>query len=105
VEVLNPKHQILNNIKIQKSKDKKQNDNSKRKNVVRGFSLVHERKAASRVVEITPFIPLILRGKECTTLKGRTTEMWSICSNLGESDKISISKTGDEYDSCREDIS
>lgn len=29
----------------------------------------------------------------------------SICSNLGESDKISISKTRDEYDSCREDIS
>ena len=29
----------------------------------------------------------------------------SICGNLGESDKISISKTGDEYDSCREDTS
>jgi hypothetical protein len=42
VEVLNPKHQILNNIKIQKSKGKNQNDNSKRKNVVRGFSLVHD---------------------------------------------------------------
>ena len=29
----------------------------------------------------------------------------SICGNLGESDKISISKAGDEHDSCREDIS
>jgi len=29
----------------------------------------------------------------------------SICGNLGESDKISISKAGNEYDPCREDIS
>jgi len=29
----------------------------------------------------------------------------SICGNLGESDKISISKMGDEHDPCREDIS
>jgi len=29
----------------------------------------------------------------------------STCINLGESDKISISKTGHEYDYCREDIS
>jgi hypothetical protein len=34
-----------------------------------------------------------------------TTKMRGICSNLGESDKISTSKTGDEYDPCREDIS
>jgi hypothetical protein len=30
-EILNPKHEILNNIEIQKSKAKNQNDNSKRK--------------------------------------------------------------------------
>ena len=29
----------------------------------------------------------------------------SICGNLGESDKISISKTGEEDDSCGKDIS
>jgi hypothetical protein len=34
-----------------------------------------------------------------------TTKMWSICGNLGESDKISVSKTGDEYDPCGEDTS
>jgi hypothetical protein len=56
--VLNPKHQILNNIEIQKSKGKNQNDNSKRKNVVRGFSLG--------------------QGQECTTLKGRTTIVFGI---------------------------
>jgi hypothetical protein len=59
----------VNNIKIQKSKGKNQNDNSKRKNVVRGFSLVRERKAASGNN------PLILRGEECTTLKGRITKV------------------------------
>ena len=70
VEVLNPKHQILNADFIEHprkvgtiSKFKNQNDKSKRKNVVRGFSLVHERKAASRVVEITPCYPPYFKGE------------------------------------------
>jgi hypothetical protein len=37
--------------------------NQNAKIVVRGFSLVHEKKSASRVVDITPFVPLILRGR------------------------------------------
>jgi hypothetical protein len=37
--------------------------NQNTKNVVRGFGLVHEKKSASRVVDITPFVPLILRGR------------------------------------------
>jgi len=45
-------------IEIQKSKGKNQNDNSKCKNVVRGFSLV--------------------QGQDCTTLKGRTTIVFGI---------------------------
>ena len=34
-----------------------------------------------------------------------TTEIWTICGDLTESAKIGISKVGDEYDPCREDIS
>jgi hypothetical protein len=39
------------------------------------------------------------------TLKGRITKVWSICGNSGDSDKIDVCRTGDKYDSCREDTS
>jgi hypothetical protein len=50
-------------------------------------------------------LPSFSRNDKGSLINQATTRMCGICINLGESDKISISKTGDAYDSCREDIS